>query len=627
MKTSIAVAAFLFSMCVTGYAQPTTSSQSAKRSTPVPAKTATVQRRSARQVRLLEAWRISMRQKPLPKKGSFEASYPDKEWREVPSVKAPPYPMVPRRGPRPLVVGNSDDVSAQAPTGHISSATGSFVSVSGVTSESGPIGNSGPSIADAYTLQLNTDFFPSTVAGSPAGCLGWEQFVFANDGTSGAVYIQYWLIGYGTTSPPGTGWIQGPAPSYTSDWYMNSLATTVPNQVISNLANLSLSGNVSATTDGAIFSTGAHMYTRTGENAVAAAASWTIAEFNIFGDGGNGSGGGMASFNNGSTIVTRTQIIYGGTGAPNCVAQGFTAETNNLTFGPTAPAASPPGPAVEATESSAGGATANCNAGTTVGDTHLTTFRGLLYDFQASGEFILVEADSDFVVETRQVSGAPTWPDASVNSAVATRMGKTVVAICLDRLTIDGKTTDLSDGKPLSMPEGVDVTRRGNVYFITSLSGNSVRATVNASWIDVSVGLGNCCGKVRGLLANADGNVNQIAARDGTVLTNPFNFEELYHRFADSWRVSPKESLLPTCGDRDLKSGIPQKPFYARDLDPKVFKRAQAVAKKAGVKEGPLLNAATLDVAVIGNDRAARVFVGAHAPIAVGKVVSAARKK
>ena len=73
----------------------------------------------------------------------------------------------------------------------------------------------------------------------------------------------------------------------------------------------------------------------------------------------------------------------------------------------------------------------NCAAATSVGDTHLTTFNGLLYDFQASGDFVLAQVDPDFVVQTRQVSGAPTWPDASVNSAVATRMGKTKVAVCL----------------------------------------------------------------------------------------------------------------------------------------------------------------------------------------------------
>jgi hypothetical protein len=365
------------------------------------------------------------------------------------------------------------------------------------------------------------------------------------------------------------------------------------------------------------------MYAQSGDNAVHAAAGWTTAEFNVFGDGGNSAGGGQASFNSGSTVVTRTRIIYGGTAAPTCVAEGFTAESNNLNFGPSAPGASAPGPAVVATESSAGGAMANCSAATTVGDTHLTTLNGLMYDFQASGDFVLVQVDTDFVVQTRQVSGAPTWPNASVNSAVATRMGKTKVAICVASagIFIDDNPTELGDGQSLSTPDGVDVTRRGNVYFITSPRGNSVRATVNPTWIDVLVGLGRCCTDVKGLLANNNGNVNQIAARDGTVLTNPFNFDELYHRYADSWRVSTNESLLSVC-HQGLTNGIPRKPFFARDLDPKVYKRALAIAKEAGVKKGPLLDAATLDVAVIGDDRAARAFLGAHAPIAVGKFVT-----
>ena len=35
---------------------------------------------SAEEARLVEAWRISMAQTPLPKKGAFEATYPSKEW-------------------------------------------------------------------------------------------------------------------------------------------------------------------------------------------------------------------------------------------------------------------------------------------------------------------------------------------------------------------------------------------------------------------------------------------------------------------------------------------------------------------------------------------------------------------
>ena len=148
-----------------------------------------------------------------------------------------------------------------------------------------------------------------------------------------------------------------------------------------------------------------------------------------------------------------------------------------------------------------------------------------------------------------------------------------------------------------------------------------MRAELNSTWINVSVGFGRSPANVRGLLANAGGNVNQIATRDGTVLTNPFSFEDLYHPYANSWRVASNESLLSVCGDRNVERGIPRRPFYANDLDPRTYERTRAVCTAAGVKAGPLLDACTLDVAVIGDDKAAQVFVNAPEPVAVGKPV------
>ena len=159
-----------------------------------------------------EDWHATMSRTPLPKKGCFNATYPSMEWQEVPCVATPPYPQPPRGGPRTEVVGNGTDwVANVAGTGTISSTVGSFDSVTGVTSESGPIGNTGPSVANAYTLQLNTDFFPSTVscAGSPnPACQGWQQFVFENYGSAGRVYIQYWLYKYNATCPANANWNQ-----------------------------------------------------------------------------------------------------------------------------------------------------------------------------------------------------------------------------------------------------------------------------------------------------------------------------------------------------------------------------------------------------------------------------------
>jgi hypothetical protein len=120
-------------------------------------------------------------------------------------------------------------------------------------------------------------------------------------------------------------------------------------------------------------------------------------------------------------------------------------------------------------------------------------------------------------------------------------------------------------------------------------------------------------------LANANSNVNQLMSSDGKVLTNPFSFQELYGHYGNSWRVKPSDSLLRVCGEaREQRN--PEKPFNADQLKPDVAARAEAICKKAGVKEGTLFEACTLDVAVTGDERAAQVFVGAPAPIAVGVI-------
>jgi hypothetical protein len=574
----------------------------------------------------LEDWRTEMAQVPLPKEGCSTATYPATQWQEIPCVTPPNIPMLPKRPPRPLIIGNGADVSAQAPSGLISTAIGSFDAGTSVTGEAGQIGGSGAQVANAYTLQLNTNFFASSdCAASPnPSCRGWEQFVYENDGASGfhGAFIQYWLIQYNTTCPGGWNQFSFSGSTDIYCWRNSTGSVATPNQPATNLNNLSLTGNVTASSDNVNFAVGGTMYASPGNNFVHAAAGWQIAEFNVFGDGG----GGQANFTAGTTIIPRTRIIYGGTAAPNCVAQGFTGETNNLNFGPGAPASSPPGPAIFFNETNAGGALTSCSAATGVGDTHLGTFNGLLYDFQASGDFVLAQA-TDFVVHVRQVSGAPTWPNASVNQAVATRMGTNAIAICSTRegppLIVNGDPVDLADNQPLSLPDGVDIWLVGNVYTILDQAGNAVRATIvnhDPPYINVSVGLGTRPEMVTGLLANANNNVHQIAARDGTVLTAPFVFGELYGPYGTSWRVPPlQDTLLSVCGSI-TENDNPSRPFYAKDLDIELREPALRICQEMGVKDPALLDACTLDVVVLGTENAATVYVGAPPPIAVGLV-------
>ena len=277
-------------------------------------------------------------------------------------------------------------------------------------------------------------------------------------------------------------------------------------------------------------------------------------------------------------------------------------------------------PAIVFWQSSNPGATSHCAHATSIGDTHLTNINGLLFDFQASGDFLLAEIDPDFVVQTRQKSGAPRWPNASVNTAVAIKVGDTRAALCLEpnRLVVNGTRYRLRSGGSLSLPD-VTITRKENVYLFKRPDGASLTATLRNGWINASIRLSShaTSAKVRGLLGNANGNTGEVdlATRHGFVLQQPISFQDLYQVYGNSWRVSSRESLpVQLCGGTQIESSIPEKPFYADDLRPGEYNRARASCVAAGVTEQALLDACTLDTAVLGDGGAAEAFVHAAPP-------------
>jgi len=559
--------------------------------------------------RKLDAWRKSMARVSPAKKGCFKAVYPGTAWQEIPCAKPPDRFF----GPNPGPVGHGIDFEAQT-AGLMSSATGSFDAVN-VASE---INNGNP---DTYSLQLNSSYFVSPVcsgAANPNNCKGWQQFIYSSG--LGTAFIEYWLIYYENPCP--AGWSQ-----ISIHCVKNSAAILVGPQPIANLKQLTLTGTAAA---GGIDTLvmgipGNTLNAMFQDDVLSLAGGWNKAEFGIFGDGG----GSAADFNAGATMAVRTSVIDGSMNAPTCVLESFTSETNNLNLVPPCCAFGGANPAIVFWLSNNPGATSMCSGGTSIGDTHLTNFNDLYYDFQASGDFLLAETDPTFSVQTRQKSGAPTWPNASVNKAVAMTLGPTRAAVCLDptRLVVDGRPRDVQDGESIILPSGVHIAHGGSTYLFTRPSGESVSAQVNPGWINVSVGLDHLPqARVYGLLGNFNGDQGEddLARRDRVVLAHPLSFNDLYHPYADSWRLSPRESLLSRFCGETVETGIPQMPFYAENLDPNVSRRARAICTDAGVRDATLLDACTLDTAVLG-EAAARVYVRAQPPRTEVRVTSPPR--
>jgi hypothetical protein len=306
-------------------------------------------------------WRTTLIHTPRPGKGCFRAAYPETQWSRVACGKAPAVPLSPRHGGAigsgrgsegsagVATVGGGTDFSADVP-GLAAEAVGSFDAVSGVTSETGG------GTANAYTLQLNTQFFSTvTCSSGDSGCVGWEQFVFLNYAppSVGLLFIQYWLLGYGTCP---SGWMSADGYCYRN----SATALEIPGQTIGTLGGIQLAGAAGTGTsdDTAFLTIGNVLYSLSGGNYFPDLGQhWQISEFNIFGPG-NGS---QAVFNSGATLTVRTQVDSGASNAPGCSEQGYTAETNNLSL-VSAPQSSSPSaaPAIVFTESNASGTTASC---------------------------------------------------------------------------------------------------------------------------------------------------------------------------------------------------------------------------------------------------------------------------
>jgi len=179
-----------------------------------------------------------------------------------------------------------------------------------------------------FSLQLNTDIFSTSalICAPNPSCQGWQQFAYSN--TDGSLFIEYWLMNYGTC--PG-GWESDGHGNCWSDSY----ATQVPAQKIANLVGLSLTAKAAAGMDTAIISITSsrdfpyvvdQLKAIGTDSVLNLAGRWHEAEFNILGDGNNA----MAQFNDGATIAVRVSVDDGTTNAPACATVYNTAESNDL---------------------------------------------------------------------------------------------------------------------------------------------------------------------------------------------------------------------------------------------------------------------------------------------------------
>lgn len=280
-------------------------------------------------------WQGAIANLPTPGHGCFHASYPALQWQATSCLVAPDVPLAPRLPTRggPVVIGNGADYTAQV-TGTLSKATGTFADVKSGITEKGQIDDTGRQVKNAFTLQLNSQFFADPSACSkaavPADCYGWQQFVYAfhYSGDTNEVFMQYWLLYYDTTCP--NDW-----DTYSTDGYIfcyaNSPATAFGSLPANALGDTTFVGQ--ATSGGndtvSLTSTSGASSVSNSDSKLDLSKYWNTTEWGVFGD----AGGGQANFGKRATLEPITTLKGTSSSAPTCVAgSGTTGETNNLNF-------------------------------------------------------------------------------------------------------------------------------------------------------------------------------------------------------------------------------------------------------------------------------------------------------
>ncbi|MCB8877037.1 Hint domain-containing protein, partial [Acidisoma silvae] len=242
------------------------------------------------------------------------------------------------------------------------------------------------------------------------------------------------------------------------------------------------------------------------------------------------------------------------------------------------------------------------------GDTHITTFNGLHYDFQAAGEFVYAQ-NADITVQIRlEPGGGPQHPSGAVTYIVQTAIG-----LGTDRLTFDFTRTQpfWLNGAPVTLISGQFLPLAGGTVYATA-SGFVVQANtgeeVKIGNESTSVFLDGHTTGVAGLLGLPDSTTPQnLTLPDGTVLPTTLTADELYKTYADAWRVTQATSLFDYGVGESTATytipGFPEAPVTLADLPPALVQQATEYVASLGITNATQQQDAVLDYLLTGGSQ------------------------
>jgi hypothetical protein len=265
------------------------------------------------------------------------------------------------------------------------------------------------------------------------------------------------------------------------------------------------------------------------------------------------------------------------------------------------------------------------------GDVHLQTFDGLYYNFQSAGEFVLAKSTIPGNTFQVQIRTQPYYngAGASVTTEVAAAIGTDRVTFDLFRAAtvwVDGSPVTLSaNGLPMDLSGGTLSQLSATSWLLDYNTGQTLVVTEYATFLNVQVGLpAGSAADVQGLLGTDSGVLaNEFTLPNGTVLTQPLSFTDLYTTWANAWRITQANSLLDYGSGQTTQSftdlnfptdSVPTSLFPAQ-----VVAQAESLVAAAGITDPGAAQAAEEDYLLTGDTS----FIAADATTAPTQAIAA----
>jgi hypothetical protein len=260
------------------------------------------------------------------------------------------------------------------------------------------------------------------------------------------------------------------------------------------------------------------------------------------------------------------------------------------------------------------------------GDPHLRTFDGLAYDLQSAGEFALASDDAVGMDVQGRFEPLGSSSTVSVATAAAFTLDSHKVEIGTggqDYLKINGTAVDLAVGKMMTFGDGASLMHLGSEQYFAVWPGQGDRPALWTAPNSIKIYMPRGA-QTSGLYGGPpDGNPsNDLVTSAGEQLPANADATTLEGTYADSWRISPEESLFTYAPGQDTTTftdpTFPSSVLTIHDLAASAVTAGTQQCSAAAVSDGPQFDDCVVDWAQSQDTNLVASAAAQTAPLILG---------